>query len=114
MNDLFTSPELYQVFNYYRHPDKARGEKVLRTFGDKKHCENYVARFGDFLDIEPYNADEWNDAKTNECAIIPLEQFYDEELCSKCFYHQESPKGYRCTRCEKGSKFTETQQPYFS
>lgn len=37
--DLFSNSELYQVFNFYRHPDRARGEKVLRTFGSMEHCE---------------------------------------------------------------------------
>ena len=25
--DLFSNSELYQVFNFYRHPDRARGKK---------------------------------------------------------------------------------------
>ena len=31
--DLFSDQEQYQVYNIYRHPDRPKAEKVLRTFG---------------------------------------------------------------------------------
>ena len=91
MQDLFTSPEQYQVYNYYRADNSPKTEKVLRTFGDKKHCEDYQRKYTpDYLrkyigapknekyvnlKIEPYNADEWNRPKANGCCILPLEKF---------------------------------------
>ena len=76
--DLFSDAEQYQVYNFYRHPDAKRGEKVLRTFGDKRHCDEYVKKYGKYLEIEPYNADEWQHPKQNECCILPLEKFEKE------------------------------------
>ena len=73
--DLFSDQEQYQVYNIYRHPDRAKAEKVLRTFGDKRHCDEYVKKYGNYLTIEPYNADEWQHPKQNGCCILPLEKF---------------------------------------
>ena len=78
--DLFSDAEQYQVYNFYRHPDRARGEKVLRTFGSKEHCEAYARKYASesgtvWLSIEPYNADEWQNPKANGCCILPLEKF---------------------------------------
>ena len=77
--DLFSNSELYQVFNFYRHPDRARGEKVLRTFGSMEHCKNYIQKYkgegGEWLKTEPYNSDEWENPKFYECCILPLEKF---------------------------------------
>lgn len=96
MEDLFTSAEQFQVYNYYRPENKAKAEKVLRTFGDKKHCEEYVLKYTpEYLrkyinhpdpkerqyapyEIEPYNADEWNRPKANGCCILPLEKFEEK------------------------------------
>ena len=44
--DLFSDQEQYQVYNIYRHPDRPKAEKVLRTFGDKRHCDEYVKKYG--------------------------------------------------------------------
>ena len=77
--DLFSDNEQYQVYNIYRHPDRAKAEKVLRTFGDKRHCDEYVKKYGNYLTIEPYNADEWQRPKLNGCCILPLEKFENEE-----------------------------------
>ena len=76
--DLFSDNEQYQVYNIYRHPDRAKAEKVLRTFGDKRHCDEYVKKYGNYLTIEPYNADEWQRPKLNGCCILPLEKFEEE------------------------------------
>ena len=76
--DLFSDQEQYQVYNIYRHPDRAKAEKVLRTFGDKRHCDEYVKKYGNYLTIEPYNADEWQRPKLNGCCILPLEKFEEE------------------------------------
>jgi hypothetical protein len=92
--DLFSDNEQYQVYNYYRPENKPKAEKVLRTFGDKKHCEDYQRQWtpdylqeyiGDpknekfiNLKIEPYNADEWQRPKLNGCCILPLEKFEEE------------------------------------
>ena len=76
--DLFSDNEQYQVYNIYRHPDRAKTEKVLRTFGDKRHCDEYVKKYGNYLTIEPYNADEWQRPKLNGCCILPLEKFEEE------------------------------------
>ena len=77
--DLFSNSELYQVFNFYRHPDRARGEKVLRTFGSLEHCKNYIQKYkgegGQWLKTEPYNSDEWEHPKFCGCCILPLEKF---------------------------------------
>ena len=77
--DLFSDQEQYQVYNIYRHPDRPKAEKVLRTFGDKRHCDEYVKKYGNYLTIEPYNADEWQRPKLNGCCILPLEKFEEEE-----------------------------------
>lgn len=77
--DLFSSADQYQVFNIYRNPDAKKPEKVLRAFGDKEHCEKYIKKYGEWLTIEPYNADEWQRPKLNGCCILPLEKFEDEE-----------------------------------
>ena len=77
--DLFSDNEQYQVYNIYRHPDRPKAEKVLRTFGDKRHCDEYVKKYGNYLTIEPYNADEWQRPKLNGCCILPLEKFEEEE-----------------------------------
>ena len=76
--DLFSDNEQYQVYNIYRHPDRPKAEKVLRTFGDKRHCDEYVKKYGNYLTIEPYNADEWQRPKLNGCCILPLEKFEEE------------------------------------
>ena len=76
--DLFSDIEQYQVYNIYRHPDRPKAEKVLRTFGDKRHCDEYVLKYGNYLTIEPYNADEWQRPKLNGCCILPLEKFEEE------------------------------------
>ena len=73
--DLFSEADQYQVYNVYRNPDRAKAEKVLRTFGDKRHCDKYVKKYGNYLTIEPYNADEWQRPKINGCCILPLEKF---------------------------------------
>lgn len=94
MQDLFTSAEQFQVFNYYRPENKANAEKVLRYFGSKEQCEAYQRNWtpdylrkyiGDpqnkkyiSLEIEPYNADEWNRPKANGCCILPFENFQEE------------------------------------
>ena len=76
--DLFSDKELYQVYNYYRPENKPKAEKVLRTFGDKRHCDKYVKKYGNYLTIEPYNADEWQSPKLNGSCILPLEKFEEE------------------------------------
>lgn len=73
--DLFSEAEQYQVYNIYRNPDAKKPEKVLRTFGDKRHCDEYVKKYGNYLTIELYNADEWQHPKLNGCCILPLEKF---------------------------------------
>ena len=79
MSDLFTSLGYFQVYNFYRNPDAKRGEKVLRTYGDRAHCEEYIKKYGKWLEIEPYDSDEWNHPKMHECCILPLEKFDEEK-----------------------------------
>lgn len=72
---LFDGIEMFQCFNWYRSPDAKNPEKVLRTFGDKRHCEKYREKWRDevTLDIEPYNGDEWASPKKYGCFVQPCE-----------------------------------------
>lgn len=77
MADIFTELNYFQVYNYYRNPDAKNAEKVLRTFGEEDYCKQYKQKWdkhGNWLNIEPYNPDEWNNPKYHNCCILPLEQ----------------------------------------
>lgn len=73
----FEGEDLFQLYNMWRGVNDPHPEKVLRTYGTKKHCEEYKKKWNaDYLTIEPYNADEWQHPKTYspKCVILPYEK----------------------------------------
>lgn len=76
---LFDGTEMFQCFNWYRSPDARNPEKVLRTFGDRRHCKKYIEKWGYALEIEPYSGDEWASPRKHGCCVLPFEIFEEEK-----------------------------------